>query len=50
MEWKISDADIKWRKAMAEICGGDEAANAKWQEYQATVQSSSTTIARDLFK
>jgi hypothetical protein len=46
MDWEIDSNDIKWRKAMNEIAGSPEEAQAIIDELQSLINRSSSEIAR----
>ena len=46
MNWDVSPDNIKWFKALSEICGGDDKARAIQEEYSSCVARSSSEIGR----
>lgn len=46
LNWKLSPDNLKWWNAMMEICGGNDEAEAKMQEYYACVRNSRGDLVR----
>lgn len=46
LNWQISPDNIEWRKALVELAGGEEEADAIQAEYNSYVQSSKSELAR----
>ncbi len=46
MNWDIHPNNVKWRKALSEICGGDDKASEILKEYASCVARSSSALGR----
>ena len=46
LNWEVSPNSIKWRKAMNELAGGKEKADAIIAEYQSCIRNSKVELAR----
>ena len=48
MNWEVSPDNIKWKKALVDIAGGEEKANAIQAEYRSCVSSSQVELGRTI--
>ncbi len=44
LEWYRTPNDIKWFEALVELAGGEDEANAIWQEYVTSIADSTTEV------